>query len=414
MREKADSELVRRQNRRLVLDALRQHGSMARIELGRVTGLSPASITSISGQLIAEGLVKERDEGIVIGLRQRRGRPMVGLEINGDAAQIVVVKLSIDGIELVLADYRGEIVDRQSSRIETYNVDAETFGPQVAREIAAFLVKRKVKKASVARIAVAVQGVADSQSGTIVWSPAFRARHIPVCAPVTKALGIDCAIANDANLMAEALLGTDRQRFSGTSAIIFLGYGVGMGLIINGSVYHGVTGAASEFGHMNHVPGGSLCRCGRQGCTEAYTADYAIMRFARGTDAAEAPLRSRVPEGEMIALENEARDGEGAARAAFARAGEALGYGIARMVALVNPEHVIISGPGTRAMTLIEPALRKAFAEGLVDELRRNVEIETMPAGNDMIVRGGIESALHHLDREVFAAGLHTPATESA
>ena len=59
MQEKADSELVRRQNRRIVLDALRRHGALARIELGRHTGLSPASITSISAQLIADGILQE-------------------------------------------------------------------------------------------------------------------------------------------------------------------------------------------------------------------------------------------------------------------------------------------------------------------------------------------------------------------
>ena len=57
-------------------------------------------------------------------------------------------------------------------------------------------------------------------------------------------------------------------------------------------------------------------------------------------------------------------------------------------------------------MALIEPALRSAFAEALVAELRRGVEIETIPVDNDMIVRGGIEDALHHLDRQVFAAGM--------
>ena len=53
-----------------------------------------------------------------------------------------------------------------------------------------------------------------------------------------------------------------------------------MGLIINGDVYHGATGAASEFGHMNHIPHGPLCRCGKQGCIEAYAADYGIWRAA--------------------------------------------------------------------------------------------------------------------------------------
>ena len=413
MREKADSDLVRRQNRSLVLDALRQHGSMARTELGRHTGLSPASITSISGQLIAEGLIKEQDGAIVIGIRQRRGRPLVQLEINPAATNIVVVKLSIDGIELVLADFSGAIAAREVQHIETYDANAHEFGPLVAGEIAAFLAKHKVKRSSVTRISVAVQGVTNSQEGTIVWSPGMAARNIPVCGPVIKLLGIPCAVANDANLMAEALIGSDPQRFCGTSAIIFIGYGVGMGLIINGQVYHGATGSASEFGHMNHVPGGPLCRCGRHGCIEAFAADYAIVRMARGEDNAAPPLNSRVPEDAMAELEARARQGDKNALRAFIKAGEALGFGLARIVSVISLEHIMIAGPGTRAMALIEPALRCAFAEGLVAELRRSVDIETIPVHNDMIVRGGIEDALHHLDREVFAAGLSLTA-ESA
>ena len=119
-----------------------------------------------------------------------------------------------------------------------------------------------------------------------MWSPAFRARNIPVVAPVQSALGISCTIANDANMMAEGL---DPQRQTGTAAVVFMGYGVGMGLIINGSVYHGPTGAAAEFGHMNHLPHGALCRCGRRGCVEAYAADYGILRNASGEPDSRPP-----------------------------------------------------------------------------------------------------------------------------
>jgi predicted NBD/HSP70 family sugar kinase len=312
----------------------------------------------------------------------------------------------------VLADFSGAITARETLRIATYDADAGGFGNLVAGEIATFLTRHKVRRAKVARIAVAVQGVANSQEGTIVWSPAFARRNIPVCAPVTRRLGIACTIANDANLMAEALIGSDPARFSGTAAIVFIGYGVGMGLIINGQVYHGATGAASEFGHMNHLPHGPLCRCGRRGCVEAYAADYAIVRLARGSAQDEPPLQTRVPEEELLALEGRARAGDAAAAAAFAQAGEALGYGIARMVAVVSPEHVLLAGPGTRAIALIEPSLREAFTEALVEELRRNVVIDTIPVDKDMIVRGGIADALHHLDREVYAPGL--PGAEIA
>jgi predicted NBD/HSP70 family sugar kinase len=405
MREKADSDLVRRQNRRLVLEALRQFGPLARIELGRATGLSPASITSITSQLIADGILQEVTDHLAPVVPMRRGRPLTQLDINPGAAYVVAVKISIDGIELALSDSRGTIVHRRTSRIATYDAQPDTFGRAVASEISALLTKARITARKVSRIGVAVQGVADSNRGTVIWSPAFRERNIPVSHAVQEELGIPCTIANDANMIAEGLISLDRERYGGTAAMVFMGYGIGMGLVINGQVYHGPTGAAAEFGHMNHLPGGPVCRCGRRGCIEAYAADYSIMRFARGNPDVLPPVFSAVPAEDMQALEEAARAGDARAIAAYAKAGEALGFGLARMIALLSPTRIVLAGPGIRAMDLIEPYLRQAIEDGVVDELRRNVEIETVPIDRDMIIKGTIDGALRYLDREVFAHG---------
>ncbi|HLF21182.1 MAG TPA: ROK family transcriptional regulator [Aestuariivirga sp.] len=407
MRAKADSELVRRQNRGIVLETLRQQGPLARIELGRMTGLSPATITSISGQLIDQGLVRALAGDDQPEEPLRRGRPLTRLDLNPHATNVLAVKVSIDGVELALADFRGEVRRRAAIRLPIYEADRLTFGHAVASEIKAFLARFRVARASLARIGVAVQGLADTQSGAIVWSPAFSARNIPLGGPIEKVLGIPCSVANDANMIAEGLIGTDRRRYGGTTAVVFMGYGVGMGLIVNGAVYHGSTGAAAEFGHMNHIPHGPLCRCGRQGCIEAYAADYGIHRAAAGLPDSTSPSHSAVPQETMLDLEASAQGGDRRAIAAFQRAGEALGYGIARLIAILDPGRIVLAGPGTRAMPLIEPALRRAIDEGVVDALRRNVEIDVVPIATDMIVKGTIDSALRHLDREVFAAGHH-------
>ena len=406
MREKADSDLVRRQNRLLLLDALRQHGPLARIELGRHTGLSPASITSISSQLIADGIVEELvSDHHAPAVPMRRGRPLTQIDINPQSAHVVAVKISIDGIELALADCRGTILARRHARTSTYDADPAAFGQFVTTEISALLAKSRIAARKVARIGIAVQGVADSQTGTIVWSPAFRTRNIQVSSAVEAALGIPCSLANDANMIAEGLIGTDRSRYGGTAAVVFMGYGVGMGLIINGQVYHGPTGAAAEFGHMNHLPGGPLCRCGRRGCVEAYAADYSILRWASGEAETRAPSFTAIPEDQMLALESQARHGEPDAVAAYAKAGEAMGYGLARIIAILSPTRIVLAGPGTRAIELIEPHLRRAIEDGVVDELRRNLEIEVVPIHTDMIIKGTIEGALRQLDREIFAHG---------
>lgn len=405
MREKADSDLVRRQNRLLLLEALRQHGSLARVEMGRHTGLSPASITSISSQLIADGILQEASEAHHAEGAQRRGRPMTQIGINPKSAHVVAVKVSIDGIELALADGTGAILFRRTSRTATYEADPRAFGELVAREIEALLSKARISARRVARIGIAVQGVADSKAGTVVWSPAFGKRDIPVASAIEERLGIPCRVANDANMIAEGLIGIDRERYGGTAAVVFIGYGVGMGLIINGQVYHGPTGAAAEFGHMNHLPDGPLCRCGRRGCVEAYVADYSLLRWASGTAETQPPSFTAIPEDDMLALEAAARRGEPRAAAAYAKAGEALGFGLARIIAILTPSRIVLAGPGTRAMELIAPHLERAIEAGVVDELRRNVEIETVPIDTDMIIKGTIDRALRHVDREIFAYG---------
>lgn len=405
MREKADSDLVRRQNRLLVLGALRQRGPLARIELGRHTGLSPASITSISAQLIADGIVQEVEAQDAPVLPMRRGRPLTQLDLNPKSAHVVAVKISIDGIELALADNRGAVISRRTSRVATYDAEASGFGTAVAGEISRLLGKARLSARRVARIGIAVQGVADSPAGTIAWSPAFRVRNIPVAAAVQRELGIPCSIGNDANMIAEGLIGTDRQRYGGTTAVVFIGYGVGMALILNGQVYHGPTGAGAEFGHMNHLPHGPLCRCGRRGCVEAYAADYSILRWASGNATTLPPSFTAIAQEELDSLEAAARAGEPHAAAAYAKAGEALGYGLARTIALLSLGRIVLAGPGTRAIALIEPHLRRAIAEGVVDELSRNAEIEVVPIDTDMIIKGTIDSALRQLDRDIFAHG---------
>jgi predicted NBD/HSP70 family sugar kinase len=404
MQEKADSELVRRQNRRIVLNALRRHGAQARIELGRATGLSPASITSIASQLIVEQVIEEQLPDFPLGASTRRGRPVVRLGIRPDAALVLAVTISIDALRLAIADFNGQILHRASLHLPTYAAKAESYGRDVAEGIATFLKSTGVRSSSLARIGIAVQGLADDKAGSLVWSPAFSAKNIPLTAPITTRLGIGCLIANDANMIAEGFLADNPNTQSGTTATIFTGYGVGMGLIIDGEVYLGATGGACEFGHMNHIPHGAPCRCGRRGCIEAYVADYGIWREANGARDEDAPHEAIDP-ALMQALLERAMGGDVKAVQAFEKAGEALGIGIARLIAILNPDRIVIAGPGLNAAQIIEPSVHRGVVAGVIEELRKNVSIEFVPFETDMILRGTIAALLKAVDSDMAAQG---------
>jgi predicted NBD/HSP70 family sugar kinase len=408
MGEKADGDLVRRQNRGIVLQALRRHGPTARVELGRMTGLSPASITTIVTQLIEDGAVCELNEPVLVLATVKRGRPTVRISLNAEATYVVAVKIAIDDMDIVVADFCGRILFHKDLHPATYDLSADEFGKTLARAIQHFLVDHDISTLQVSRIGIAVQGLADSRAGTIPWSPIIRARNIPVTEPVEQLLGIPCFIANDANMIAEGLVTPNHQ---GVTAAIFTGYGVGMGLIIDGKVFYGATGAASEFGHMNHIPNGALCRCGKRGCVESYASDYGILRAVEGYDPAAQLPSTAVPAGSIEALRERATRGDPLVIKAFERAGEALGYGLARMIAILNPDRIVIAGPGASSAQFIEPAVRRALRDGVVEELTRGIKIEYMQFEGDMIIKGLLASLLRIVDHQIFSQGPILPSS---
>ncbi|WP_196503594.1 ROK family protein [Aestuariivirga litoralis] len=405
MTKKADSDLVRRQNRHLVLEALRFAGKAPRIELGRLTGLSLATITSITTQLLNEKLlVEDSDSGQV---PFKRGRPSVDLRLNPEAALVMAMKISIDKFELALTGYSGNRVAHEIRTEPTYNLPADEAARRASRFILDFLKAQNLEPARIHKIGIAVQGAVESGIGHLMWSPAFKAQDIPLVEPIKRLTGITCELANDANMIAEGLMAREHYQYKGTTAVIFTGYGVGMGLVIDGKTYHGATGAAAEFGHMNHIPHGALCRCGRAGCLEAYASDYGILRHAEGLPDSVPPPLNAVEPSVMAALETAARRGDKNALGAYQNAGEAIGYGLARMIAILNPDRIMISGPGLKAFDLIEPSIMTAIAEGVVPALRSKLKIETMPMDHDMIMSGTLDKLLHELDREVFSRADH-------
>ena len=245
--------------------------------------MSPATVTSITSDLIQEGLIASVEDSVHKAPQKApmtRGRPRTLLALNPAAASVVAVKISVNTIDLVLADYAGRIVARQRHAFDSANISGDAFVETLVGAAKAFCDANSLSDRNLLEISIAAQGVVDSSAGTIVWSPALPARNVPVVAPLHEAIGAHCMLSNDTNMIAEALHWSEPERYGGTFAVIFIDYGVGMGLYVDNKLFVGETGAAAEIGHTSHIPGGALCRCGRCGCLEAYLGDYAILRMA--------------------------------------------------------------------------------------------------------------------------------------
>ncbi len=372
---------------------------MARIDLGQITRLSPATVTAITSDLLDQGLILSL-ESEEPKTHQARGRPRTLLKLNPDAVFTIGVRLSVNNIDLALVNFAGEVTREKRTHFDSATADADSFPGTLVEAISQFLKEADVKPARVREIGVAAQGVVETETGLVAWSPAFAGRKIPIVNPLQSAFGAECYISNDTNMITEALHWSDPNRYSGTFAVIMLDYGVGMGLYLDNHLFSGASGTAAEFGHANHIPGGALCRCGKKGCLEAYLSDYALVRAATHQPEDTDPITIKAGVGGLARLIELAGSGDENAQKAFHEAGRVLGYGIARVIAMIDPKRVVLTGAAMRAFSFMEKGMWEGLEEALVADLRNNFSLDVMPWNEDFIRSGLIAQSMERLDKD--------------
>ncbi|MBD8891940.1 ROK family transcriptional regulator [Roseibium litorale] len=397
MTKKADRDQIRRQNRSIILQTLRRNGPLARIDLGQITRLSPATVTAITSDLLDQGLIEgiESDEPKA---PLSRGRPRSLLQLNPDAACVLGIRLSVNAIDIALANFAGETVQTSKVAFDSSKADEKNFPQVLIIAIRGFIADAGLVENKIREIGVAAQGVVELSSGCVVWSPAFSGRNIPIVEPLQAAFNARCLLSNDTNMITEALHWSDPGTYSGTFAVVMLDYGVGMGLYLDNKLFAGASGKAAEFGHANHVPGGALCRCGKRGCMEAYLSDYALVRAASHLPETTDPDDVDAGVAGLAALITRAQQGDTSALETFAKAGRVLGYGLARLLAIIDPSRIVLTGAAMRAFSFMEQGMQDGLEEALVADLRQNFVIDVMPWEEDFIRRGLIAQAMERLD----------------
>lgn len=398
---------LRRRNRAMVIAAVRQAGRPSRTEIAGVTALSHSTISAIAADLIDEGVlveVKGADTATA-----RRGRPQVDLGPNPRAATVVAVLLSLNHLSAALIDYAGGVLAEEEERLATATPGKDELVAAVVAVVGRMV--RRSATAGVMRISLAVQGVTDSACRTMAWSPITGHGDIRFADALEAAFGIPVTVENDCNMMAVALRWRDPARYRDNFIALLLSNGIGMGMYLNGQLFTGTHSSGAEFGHMIHMPGGALCRCGRRGCIEAYAGAYAIWRNASGGSETDLPAAD-IPEARMLALAEAARARDGLERGAYDRAGEAIGYGLGNLFALIDPAPVAFVGVGASAFDLMEGPLRQAIARTVGGQHQEAITFATEPNERPLIREGCAMRALTFLDQEVFAPGNPAAAAE--
>lgn len=391
---------VRRQNTRSIIQVLRRHGSISRTEIVEHTGLSPATVSTITSSLISDGLLLSRSElNQSQDVVNRRGRPRVTLSLNPQIGCIVVMVMSINKLTAWLQDYSGQILAQADDHFASRSATVDDFEHHLLRMVTRLISQQASNLIPLRFISLGVQGVVDASGQIMLWSPMTTLLNLPLGEMLHRAFKVPVWIANDCNMAAEALHWQNAQRFGDDFAAILLGSGIGMGLVLKGKRFIGRQSSAAEFGHMVYTSDeGALCRCGQYGCVEAYVGDYAIWRRVSGLSERTAPVDEIDPMA-MIDLARRAHENEGIEREAYREAGRALGKALRSLFALIDPITIAFIGGGVRAFDLMEPEIRNALRHNGNMLEASDVSLYCYEDSQALIHQGCAITSLQTLDR---------------
>jgi predicted NBD/HSP70 family sugar kinase len=333
---------IRSESRLDVLHALLSLGQSNRNELARTTGLSLATVATVVSELIAEGLVEEA--GLFLG---GAGRPTTTLRINRARGRIAGIDVAETYVSTHLFDSALGQVGAADVALDEHETSAEYVADGVVRSLTAATDGAGVDVADLLGVGIALPGLVQGNGHvTSVVAPHGAWRNVELIGLLRERIGRPLVIENPLKAIATAELWLGRGRDAESMVTVNLGTGVGAGIVLEGRILRGATNSAGEWGHSLLVYDGRRCRCGRHGCVEAYVGAPGIQQTLREVDPGH-PLAGMELQRDFIAAlaDTLARpEPDPAVRGTVDRTARYLGSAIADLVAIINPELVMLTG----------------------------------------------------------------------
>jgi len=336
-------DTIRTINRQIVLNYIRERSPISRAEISYETALQRSTVSLIVDELKTRGLVDELD-GESTG-----GRPPLLLRLRTAGPMAIGVDLGTTNTVVATSDLAGRLLHQQS-------FDTSANAKKTLQNIIDASRELIKKEKGIEGIGISVPGLVDHESGRVHFIPHFKWRDWTLAEELRKATGLPVRVDNDANAASLAELWFGRPEIRETRDFIFVlvETGIGTGIVFDGQVYHGESGAAGEFGHMTIGTGAPVaCAVGTRECWEAFASERAALeRYRRLTEPT-----SEVSFEELV---DRALGGEPAAREALLETAHYLGVGIANVLKGLSPSAVIVGGAIARAWSLISDRVKSA------------------------------------------------------
>lgn len=350
----ADPLLMREINKHHVLETIRCHGQISRVEISERTLLSGTTVSAITGALIEEGLIEAihttpTNETL-------RGRPRVLLGLVRDAAYVIGVRISQSQMTATLIDFRGATVASVQLPVRLARQPMEVIVDLIEDAMDECIGKSGVDRGRIKGIGIGVPGLVDPRSGRSYASSVFGEREIPIGTLLSERTGLPVRLEKPANLLALAESWFGYAQSASRFGVVVLDQTASLGLWLDGDLQRGSSNLGPAFGHIKVGSEGMPCECGQHDCLNAHVGHTAMRRMARQElgDAFDSAGSFDL----LDRLAGLAQSGDERGLRLIRQQAEKLGVGLSHIINLVNPAKIIVAVESQRYGEAIAPTVR--------------------------------------------------------
>jgi len=382
-----------------ILNFLYSRGSLSNPEICKLANMSSPSIHKLLNELKKEGLVQEEGIGHAIGGR----RPNI-FGLNPDARVVIGISIGQNFSEVAIFNLRNEI-QQEVHIYETPLENSQAFVNGLYTYCIRLLNKAKISEEKILGVGIGISGLTDPSTGKSYSWLNYSSKTVKEL--FEERFGKPVFVDNDARVMAmgEYVFGSASDK--NNVLCLNIGAGIGMGMILNGMVYHGNSGFAGEFGHIKVQEEGELCICGKRGCLETVASGAALVR--RAIEEMGAGMTSKIPEltnNEISEINSRtiieaARQGDQLAIDLLAEIGEYLGKGLATLIHIFNPEAIILGGDMARADQFIIDSIQQTLNKYTIYSIKKDTAIMASSLGEKAAVMGAMAMVMNNIFEDV-------------
>lgn len=360
--------------------------SLTNAKLVKETGLSLPTITQLIAELSEEGYVE-----LIGSDSSSGGRKPYLLGLKNDAFYIISINIERYSAEIALINSNKE----NFGKIHQFEMDLNDKNATVdivSANILKFIDEADINVDRLIGVGISMPGLTDADRGINYNFLNFD--ELSVVEIIEKRVKLPVFIINDAKARALAELRFGKAKEAQNALVLYIGWGLGTGLILNGQLYNGSSGFSGELSHIPIIENGILCQCGKRGCLETVASGTALSRLAiegiaRGesTDLARIAGKSANSIHYMTIVES-ALKGDSFSIDILAEVGYELGRGIAMLVQILNPELIIFGGKMVKAGQFITIPIEHSLNKYCLKDLRKPITIDISEMGEQASLLG--------------------------